>query len=244
MANYYDEITNTIQELMAKNEYEKAIKLLESELAMQYVPKDSLELFEKLYRECQIELRQGEDVDDSLMSFAAIEKSLLEDQVSAMMAIESLSKLHVASYTKELQRLLLADLDPLVSAMVILILVEQRVDAHFEVKQNGLLFEFNPYYVEHPVDSDGYLKAVNKLDELLSQDPSTFELCHQLLAQETLLMLPLSYEEAEGDMLAVSIIRAVDLLSGRQEVWRQRVVKYDIDEKYLLPLRSTLVSTH
>ena len=241
MADYYQEILARIEQLMKEEKIQEAFERVSEELSMPYIPYVYQDAFEKLQRELKSSINNSE-FKSTILSFDEIEEALLKDELSALEAIQSLKQLHLAPFAQRIQKLLDTGLTKSIESLLILILIEQQVDVVFTINREFRV-EFNPLYVEHPADTDGFLLAKETLERLLVKDPSTYQLCEQLLVEEALLMLPLSYDEQEGLNLAYSIIKVVDTISGREELWQSRVIEHGIDEKLLVPLQSRMLST-
>lgn len=241
MGDYYQNTLDEIKLLKDKQEWQLAFNRVNEELSMPYIPMEYMVKFEELQRELHA-LINPLDENVVILSFEQIEQALLSDELSAIEALNSLKKLHLVPYCQRIQRLLDVKLNPVIEALLILALIEQRLDYNFKLSKSFDI-EFNPLYLEHPEDSDGYLVAKEVLEKLLVKDPSSLKMAFDLLVEEVLLMLPLSYDESEGEYLAYSIIKTVDTLSGRSDDWKSRVSEYQIDEKKLIPLQSSTVST-
>ncbi len=241
MVDYYQRSLDEIKELKEKKQWQTAFNRVNEELSMPYIPMEYMVKFEELQRELNSLINPIEE-NVVILSFDQIEQALLSDELSALEALNSLKQLHLVPYCQRIQRLLDVQLIPVIEALLILVMIEQRLDYNFKLSKSFDI-EFNPLYLQHPEDSDGYLVAKEMLEKLLVKDPSSLKMAFDLLIEEVLLMLPLSYDEFEGEYLAYSIIKTVDTLSGRSDDWIARVSEYQIDEKRLIPLQSSTIST-
>ena len=88
MESYYKEILHTIRTHMSERNYEKAFRLLEDELAMPYIPKQSEQELIELYNECRSELRAQKG--QRSYQEADLETLLYGDMDEALMAVELL----------------------------------------------------------------------------------------------------------------------------------------------------------
>lgn len=236
--NYYFELEQEIETYLNQGQYDLALNKIETELSMPYVP---MKLEEKLLA-WQKECHQALNITpQQTMDFEVI-KELLFDSNDMMVqaALTQLGQLNLRNHLDDLQTILNTHPNPLVSSMILYHLIEQEVDTELSFTKNGLDFEVNPRYIEHPTQSDGYQGASGRLTEMTFKEPSLNQLCQQLLVHEMLLALPLSYDELEAEGLAYSIYKQGLFLLNRESEWYNYTVEHNIDENTCLPLISTL----
>lgn len=232
MANYYEETVEKIKELLQANELDEALALVTHELAMPYIPSEYLGEFEALAQE--IKSMRKTDTTQSLMTIDDIELALHKGDI---LVIESLRQLYLKPHLDRINQWLQGDIDRALKSLIILVLVEQSIGESCVIKDE-LEVHFVPAMLEHPLESEGFTVAKALIDEVHFQDPTTNELCTDLLIQQLIYHLPLSYDGQEGRMLGFGVIRAVDQMSGQDDVWQKRVQQYNIDESYLLEIKS------
>ena len=234
MMNYYDELISQIETLITNKEHQQALAMIQEELNMPYVPKEVLLKLEAYEILCQQTLKQKQPKRQ--LDFEDIAKGLFLDDFSAMNSIVMMSDLNLRNYIEECQDVLNRLSNPVLVGLVILQLTQQNIDHEFTLQKPGLTFSFYPVYVEAPNESDGYQIASRYFQEELFKEPQFENLCQELLIQEALSYLPLSYSEEEGLPLAYSLIKKGFLLSNRSQEWYDYAVRNDIDDHDLVEL--------
>lgn len=232
--NYYEDIVSQVETLITNKEYQQALVMIQEELNMPYVPKETLVKLEAYEILCQQALKENQPKRQ--VDFDEIAKGLFLDDFSAMNSIVMLNDLNLRNYMDECQEILTQLTNPVLTGLVILQLSQQKIDHEFTIDKNGLTMSFYPVYVEAPNQSDGYQFASNFFQQEFFKEPQFENLCQELLIQEALSYLPLSYSEEEGLYLAYSLIKKGFLLSNRSQEWYDYKVKNDIDEHYLIEL--------
>lgn len=232
--NYYDELVSQIETLITNKEYQQALLMTQEELGMPYVPKEVLTKLEAYEIMCQQALKEKQPKRQ--VDFDEIAKGFFLDDFSAMNSIVMMNDLNLRNYIEPCQNLLTRLANPVVIGLVILQLSQQKIDYEFTIKKKGLTIQFYPVYVETPSESDGFQVASNYFEQEFFKEPQFENLCQELLIQETLSFLPLSYNEEEGLSLAYSLIKKGFLLSNRSQEWYDYAVRNDIDDHDLVEL--------
>ena len=144
MESYYDEILDKIRRLMNEKNYQEAYRLLEDELSMPYIPKESEEALISFYQECR-----------SVIQSDAVQRSYEEEDVEALLegnfeeqllAIEQLKKSNVRNYLDVIENCLKKDPNGLVRALLIDCLMQQDVAVEMHAVVYGIELNFLPYY--------------------------------------------------------------------------------------------------
>lgn len=205
MESYYEEILKEIRKLMAEGNVPEAFAILEDELAMPYIPKESETQLIELYNECRAHLRServersydDEDVIDLL-------QGSLEEQ---FMAVELLKKSNLRNHLDAVRDYLCGEPDILVRSLLIDAMMEQNISEEMHTIEDGMEVTFLPSYIEAPMRAKGAMIAANTLCEWFEdEDPTFLKLCIESLIQEAYLHLPFNIDEDEGIALATAIV--------------------------------------
>ncbi|MBQ6333450.1 MAG: hypothetical protein IJI46_00030, partial [Erysipelotrichaceae bacterium] len=99
-----------------------------------------------------------------------------------------------------------------INAKVLLIdsLIRQQIDHRFVYINNDDRYEFNPKDVKKADEAEGYLSAINCLQEYYLKEPSKLLLAEQLLNKEALLALPFNLSYEDGIKIAEKIKNYID----------------------------------
>lgn len=193
---YYDELINKINKLIADNDYEKAKHLIENELNMPYVPRDT----ERKLKEVLVSLPKKEI--NHQLNAEEIQEFLNGDETHQLRGVDELDKLNLRDYIDICNEYLCSD--GFINAKVLLIdsLMRQDIGEEMTYKNAGMEYSFIPKYVVPPEMSLGYKKAIDILNDRFMKEPSKLELAKQLTYKECLLALPINYDEDDGELLA------------------------------------------
>ena len=203
---YYKQCLLDIEKLIDENKLEEAYARVSEELAMPYIPKAFLSEIERLEKDIRNELKTSEKIQTSLTDPQAIIKALKGDDEQIIFALDSLSKLNLRQHIDLIQEAFELLSDDLMKALLIRICIEQALVNEFKVDMNGFHYEIIPMSLCLPEDSDGFEKAEVYLEKWCMKEPSLYQLCLQELHLQSLLKLPLVYEEEEGYELAITIM--------------------------------------
>ncbi len=214
MENYYDEILAEIREMMDRHEEEEALIVIRKELRMPYIPPE----IEKKLHEYEVNAKQviadrrqlKEESLDSLL------KKLRGTDQQQLAAAAQLTKRNLRDILTEIRSYLQSNPCPEAAALIIEAIAEQEIKEEFTLVKDGMRAEFYGDSVIPCSESGGFRKAYACLKEWLENDnPAMLEMCRTLLIREVYLFLPLSYDEEEGEDLALGILEQVsDLMDG------------------------------
>lgn len=216
MDTYYEEILKEIRKLMAAGDFKEAFAILEDELAMPYIPRDSEQELVNLYNECRSELQfqQNERTyhDDDI---ADLLQGSLDQQ---FMAVELLKKSNMRNHLEEVEAYLCGKPDILVRSLLIDALMEQNISEELHTVEEGMDVTFLPCYIEPPMHASGAVIAANTLcDWFEADDPTFLKMCLESLIQEAYLHLPFNLDEDEGLPLAIAIVEYVRAAQQNEE---------------------------
>lgn len=228
MANYYDEIIEEIQKLMQEGKTSDAMGLVKRELDMPYIPPETEIQLKKMRRDLQFALTEksgGTEISlDTILEYL---KGKPETQLAAAAA---LSKRNLRECLPEIQNWLTSDPFEQAAALVVEEIAEQEIGEEFVWNRHGIQYTFFGDGLTPVSISKGFLKAEKLLEDWLSNDrPDLFEMTKTLLIQEVYMFLPLSYDEEEGETLALQMIQKVSEMMDNGETYAQ--IQMNIEKK-------------
>lgn len=206
--NYYDECLNKANECIGQNRLEEALRILQNELSMPYIPPDYQRRLQQAYEECLFKIKEAKR--PVAMSIEEIEAALKADGASQLAAVNALNKMNLREHLDLVCDYLKHDHSLTAAALLMESLISQQITEEITVHSDENEIVFIPRYAELPYESDGFLKAQQFLTDWFSNDdPGFYKMCEQLLIQEAYLNLPIALEEDEALILALSIVRYV-----------------------------------
>lgn len=228
MANYYDEILEEIQKLMQEGKASDAMVLVKRELDMPYIPPETETQLKKMRRDLQFALTEkngGTEISlDTILEYL---KGKPETQLAAAAA---LSKRNLRECLPEIQSWLASDPFEQAGALVVEEIAEQEIGEEFVWNRRGIEYTFFGDGLTPVSVSKGFLKAEKLLEEWLSNDrPDLFEMTKTLLIQEVYMFLPLSYDEEEGETLALQMLQKVSEMMDNGETYAQ--IQRNVEKK-------------
>lgn len=194
--SYYDDLIKKIDSLIQEKNYQEASSLINKELSMPYVPRDIESMLSNKLKNIPISNETKSMQDEDIVLY------LKGDETKQLRAIEELNRRNLRDYIDICNEYLKSD--SYINAKVLLIesLLRQEISEEITMSQDGVEYTFIPKYIVPPEMSDGYVEAVNILNNKFMKEPSKFELAKQLIYKDCLLALPLSYNKDEGTLLA------------------------------------------
>ena len=211
MEDYYREILDEIDGLMRDNKLQQAFSVLEKELSMPYIPPEAEEKMQQVRKD--LIYRMAEDREQYELSLDALLKRLKGKPQTQLAAAAALSERNLRSCYREINDWLSKDPQPEAAALIVEAIAEQEIDEEYTLMKNGVEYTFWGTDVIPVARSKGLHKAMTLLEEWIGNDhPDLFEMCRTVLIHEVYLFLPLSYDEEEGEELALSVLDQVSAL--------------------------------
>ncbi|MBR4469903.1 MAG: DUF3196 family protein [Erysipelotrichaceae bacterium] len=198
--NYYEETKEKIIDLIEKEEYEEAKRLIKNELELSYVPRD--------FEEDLIELLNQIDQKTfrvKSLSEEEIEEYLKKDENHQLLAVDALDKRNLRDEIYLCQDYLGGKGFKNAKALLIDSLIRQQIDHVFILKDEDQEIQFNPSKLVPLEESDVYKECNKSLEERFLKEPSMLVLGKQLLYKEMILSLPLLPDKAESEQIAERI---------------------------------------
>lgn len=171
---YYEEQQKLIKELVLKNEFEKAQKLIDEELSMPYIPsKFEAFLLEQLNK---IPLSNRSD-NYSLSLDKVIDLLIKLDQTNNDLSdiIKSLSKFNLVNETEELEYYFNKSSNKRNRAMVFELLINMKVDLECQLG--------NPINSKSILELPDYIEDSLRIENKLQEYPNFIELSIELLKE-------------------------------------------------------------
>lgn len=220
MANYYDEIVDEIQSLIKADQCRDAMALVQKELSMPYIPPEIEAQLKKMKRDLQYQISEksgGTEVSVDVLLERL--KGRPEEQLAAAAA---LSKRSLRECLPEIQEWLANDPFPQAGALIVEAIAEQEIGEEFVWNRGGTEYTFFGDGLTPAADSTGFQKAEKLLEDWLSNDhPDLYEMARTLLIHEVYMFLPLSYDQEEGEPLALEMVKQVSDMMDDGAVYEQ-----------------------
>lgn len=209
MSNYYQECLENINKYINEGNKKEALKIIEEELSMIYIPKE----FEEKLLEFKTDL--VETALNKKISDEEIEEYLLKDEYFQLLAIKELENRNIRQYMDLVQDIFENVESNLVKISLLEICINQQVSDEIKIIKDGLEIYVVPAACNLPQDSDGYEVCIEYLKEWLeSENPTLYNLCKQAALKETYLHMPFEIEVEEAKSMAYSIVMYVSELMG------------------------------
>ena len=199
--DYYTEILNDLEKLLADEQYDDALFMIRSELRMPYVPPD----FKEKLEEMEKRIPRSDEHTVKVPDEEKIRELLKGDAESQMYAVYSLTNQNLRKHKVLIDDVFSSDILPQAKDILIYALIEQEISEEFTLNKNGLEYHFVPRYCLLPEESDGYQEAVKQLKEIYLHEPSLYQFAIDLLQEKCFSHLPLSYEAEESGQLVEAI---------------------------------------
>jgi hypothetical protein len=210
--DYYTEILNDLEKLLADEQYDDALFMIRSELRMPYVPPHFREKLEEMEKRIPRNDEHTVKVPDE----DKIRELLKGDAESQMYAVYSLTNQNLRKHKVLIDDVFSSDVLPQAKDILIYALIEQEISEEFTLNKNGLEYRFVPRYCLLPEESDGYQEAVKQLKEIYLHEPSLYQFAIDLLQEKCFSHLPLSYEAEESGQLVEAITGELAKMFGTE----------------------------
>ena len=203
--NYYEELIEKIQNLLFDEKYEEAKSLIDDELNVIYVPREveeKLKHFQKIVKE--------NTFINSNLNDDQIEAYLFMDENHQLLAVDELGRKNLRDYYDLCNRYLQSNGFKNAKVLLIDSLIRQEINREYTYSDDEQTIQFNPSQLKVIEETDGFLSAINDLQEIYLKEPSMFLMSQDLLFKECMLALPHNLAETEGKQLALKISRFID----------------------------------
>lgn len=203
--NYYDEALTKINKLIEENKINDAIDLINEELKAPYLPID----FEKKIKDIHSKISVSK-TNNQRLTYDEIEEYLFSSYEKQLIAVVELNNYNLRDYVDLINKYLTSDGYINAKALLIDSLVKQEISDEIKYSNEGIEYTFIPKFVLPVEESDGFINAINYLNEYYMKEPSKLLMAKDLVYKEALLSLPLNLEAEEGEILAKKAIDYIE----------------------------------
>lgn len=197
MNNYYETCLNDIRLAINEGNITLALKLLDDELNLPYVPQPYFDTFVTLRDSLRIDTEPNAKYFESL---DAIHDALKGNDSLKLKALMSLERMNLRAHLDEIEGILMDDvIDDWMKRQVLLFLMDQDINHSFEILLDSKSITLNPRLLTNPIGSQEYLRAYDYLTQLLESDnPSLLMLCIAELDESVMKAFPFELESIDG----------------------------------------------
>lgn len=206
---FYETLISDVETCMKNSEYDKAMKLLEEEFSMPYIPKEYENQLIDLFNACRSainadkKLKQRYDEED-------IEALLNGSIDEAFLAVDMLKSGNLRNHLSIVKDYLKNNPHYLIRTLLIECLIEQEIRDTFELNYDGLELSFHSEYVELPVNQESFVKAVKIVSEYYENDNPVFlRMCVESMMKEMYFKMPFVLSEDEVYYFIYAILHYV-----------------------------------
>lgn len=216
MDNYYHDLIKEVKTLMQSQNYKDALKKLEEEFSMPYIPKEHEETMIQLYNECRHEV--SIDFVSRKYSEEDVETLLNGDLDEACQAVEILKGSNIRRHLDSIEAYLKKEPHFLIRTLLVEALIEQDIKEEIQMDYDGLDVCFTPTFVEMPAQQDPFIKAMMMVRDFYENDnPSFLLMCVESMMKEMYFKLPFALGEDEVEAFLYSILSYVYKANGDEE---------------------------
>ena len=202
--NYYDDALLKIENLINDGKYEDALKVIDEELNVPYVPKDIETKLNYLLDEIKPFIHKIESI-----SLEDLEKYLFMDKEHQLIAVSELDKYNLRDYVDLCNKYLSSDGFKNAKVLLIDSLIRQEINEEIHYIDSGMDYTFIPKYIVPIEMSDGFVSSKKLLEDEYMKEPSKLLMAMDLLYKDCLLSLPLNLDKSEGEYIADNIIEYI-----------------------------------
>ncbi len=230
--NYYQTIVNHIEKLIENQDFVRANKIIEEELAMPYVPKDVLMKLQQLHDICKFNLI--EEKKSEILSPIEVYEYLKSGKNKAYKALETLSMANIRNYLDVIKDLLVDDeVNRVLKSLLIEQLQIQQISNIINFTIDGQVYSIIPNKIPSPLTQTNYLVISKKIEKIVDKNPSFLQQCQMVLINVIYDNYPFLIKDEEVDQITYSVIAYVYKAYQDQKGLAQFMEEYNIDEKSL-----------
>ncbi len=225
--NYYENLILEIESLIESNQMVEAEALILLELKQLYIPGEIENKLKSLLSNLKSE---QEPVAKGPMPISVIKTLLQENQENALYGAMALNQYNLNLYLDLIEDYLKTDPQIEVAAILIESCIKQGILKELLYNKAGTSYHFIPAYLELPLESDGYIIALKQLELWLeNSNPSLLKLSKERLVEKVYQLLPESYNEDEGELLASKVLKEVAILINDEATLLEISEIYQVD---------------
>ncbi|MCK5867405.1 MAG: DUF3196 family protein [Mycoplasmataceae bacterium] len=201
--NYYDETIEKTKELISEEKYEEADILLNTELAMPYIPR----IYEEIFIDLKNEIKSAtmdETFTKTVPIDVALEYLVSGDINNESIALELLRDHNLRNHIDILKKVIESwgVEKNMLKAYLFELLIEQEIN--IDINLNGMLM--NPSKTKTILENESVINVIQLIEESLKKNPSTLNLALDEFQRFLLVTYPMVPNEAKAmsdDIIAV-----------------------------------------
>ena len=216
----YEAVIDHLRHLIDDQHYDEALKILDEELSMPYIPSEIEPVLRQL--KAHVLAKRPQVPRASVLTPSQIVAYLNLDEEHQLAAIVALSALNLRAQVPLIREAFEVLSTRALKSLLIRVCLDQALTEEFEMVDDGITYTFIPAALTAPEHSDGYQNAKALLIDWLSSDnPSLLNLVLQQLDHEALIKLPESYDADEAIDLALQVLYPIYVQLVDESQWRQ-----------------------
>lgn len=202
--NYYEELIIKINDYIDNNELDIALRLINEELNMPYIPKDINNKLNELL--VSIKDKDVDNYKSKVYDDQKLDDLLGGDNLNQLLGVNILIEKNLRDYKDIIDNYLLNGNNKQAKSLLIDALIRQEINDVYTIIKDDMQMEFNPRYCECIEETDSFILAYNKLKELYETDnPTYLKFGFDLLVKEYFEALPMTICEDEVEELIIKI---------------------------------------
>ena len=225
--NFYDTLIKEIKVLIENKKLDEAEGLIVDELSQVYLPLEIEKELNDLNDEI-LALRPEKEIRP--LPISLIEKLLEANDDLTIYAALALNEYNLNNHLQLVEKYLINNPSVEAASLLIEACIKQGILKELLYNKGGISYNFIPAYIQLPLESDGYLKAHELLHNWLEDlNPSLLKLTLEKLVETVYFHLPESFEEIEGELLAMKVLKEVSSLLADNQILLDITAKYKVD---------------
>jgi len=212
--NYYEEVLAKINQLMETEKYDEALKLIDLELSMPYVPKD---LETKLIDYRKAILTVITKTSESNFSGELIFSLLKNDNLSLdekIGLLQKLEKVNLRNYLTDVEQFLNSENQNELKTVLIYLLANQEIDHEFSYKNSLQKVVINPKTYDFEKSELIPLELINHLEKILPHEyPQLLEMGKIVVANLYYKLFPIN-QPYDWQLMAEAVKERLLILNG------------------------------
>lgn len=208
-SDYYEILGFVINSLIIKENFDEALKILNEELSLPYIPDNYEYIINELYDDVIAMKRIYLSENNAYHSFNEEQvKEILEndnDYYNLSELVSDLHKYNVRSIIESVEIFLKRDVSSILKTMVLEECLRQELSQTLLIIKDNIEYEFLCSANQYVQDDENYKKTVDVLVERLEKTPSFLEMALSILFMYSYIIYPLTIEDDESLFLALVI---------------------------------------
>ncbi|MDL2211499.1 hypothetical protein LJB88_01335 [Erysipelotrichaceae bacterium OttesenSCG-928-M19] len=243
--DYFEVLGYYILALIKLEDYDKALNMINDELAMPYVQEDYYEVLNNLYDDVLAQKQaflvdnNAYDIrlDDETIEHILLDHDNYDEQLDVIMRLEDYN---IRKLLPIIETFLVNDNSLVLKTFILELLVKQQINEAVLVNKNGFEYEFLPNANLLVFQDLNYLKIRDLLEVHLAKQPSFLEMCYDILDLVVYIIYPEIISEDETYLAALIEYYVFSLNS--EELMTDFTRYYQIDLSFVESNLSELIN--